>query len=674
MRYFKIEATIDEKNLVKNESDNENETLEDIIDKHKVREITEEFNKKNGLKAYIFLSEVMNDSFRLGAFLSDNLDLRELQAEFIKEINIKDFKSKIDEISFLEGINLIKKSDKNGFISDDGEILEKFGIDNLQRHFEDYFSEIVLEERRNSEIVKSLKYCIGTDKLSKEIQRIVKSEPKTEFMGHPVHYYIKTNDSDSIKFYYKSLLCTLYNQKRIFSKRVSFYNIYTERVDHDELEALFKNSVGGTIVINAVGDCFYNRKHFDEDDIKRYVEYVLQLLKKYKHQVLTIFCIPYDNKHFHELFFPIVNEVAFVNISENEVNFDRACGYLVKLAKERKVKHDSTLFYNLQKRLSYYPSELKTIFEKWYDENLRNSIYPQYKDAVVYLQKIDNSNANENAYEQFQNLVGLFEVKRLINKILCYNKLQKIYKDNGAISARASMHMVFTGNPGTAKTTVARLFARIMQENGLLSTGAFYEVSRQDLIAKYVGWTAKAVCNAFEKAKGGVLFIDEAYSLLDDRKGSFGDEAISAIVQQMENMRDDVIVIFAGYSDKMQNFLDRNEGLRSRIAHYVDFKDYSTDELYQIAEYFAKTTNMKFSDKAVAKIKDIFNTARSNPNFGNGRFARNLIEHAQMNMAERIMADGKVCFDFSVPQEISEDDIDFQTLGSKEKRAIGFSC
>ena len=131
------------------------------------------------------------------------------------------------------------------------------------------------------------------------------------------------------------------------------------------------------------------------------------------------------------------------------------------------------------------------------------------------------------------------------------------------------MHMVFTGNPGTAKTTVARLFARILKENGVLSKGDLIECGRSDLVGKYVGWTAVQVKNMFKKAKGSVLFIDEAYSLCDDRSGSYGDEAINTIVQEMENNRDDMVVIFAGYPKEMNDFLDRNPGLRSRIAFHA---------------------------------------------------------------------------------------------------------
>ena len=199
------------------------------------------------------------------------------------------------------------------------------------------------------------------------------------------------------------------------------------------------------------------------------------------------------------------------------------------------------------------------------------------------------------------------------------------------------MHMVFTGNPGTAKTSVARLFARILRENKILSEGHLVELGRSDLVAKFVGWTADTVKKAFSRAKGGVLFIDEAYSLVDDRDGSFGDEAINTIVQEMENKRDEVVVIFAGYPKKMEKFLDKNPGLRSRIAFHVPFDDYSTDELCDIAKLMAKKQDLNLTDDALEKMQEVFAVAREDEEFGNGRFVRNILEDARMAQASRLV-------------------------------------
>jgi AAA+ superfamily predicted ATPase len=200
------------------------------------------------------------------------------------------------------------------------------------------------------------------------------------------------------------------------------------------------------------------------------------------------------------------------------------------------------------------------------------------------------------------------------------------------------MHMVFTGSPGTAKTSTARLFAQIMKDNGLLSVGSLVEVGRGDLVGKYVGWTAQIVKSKFHEAKGSVLFNDEAYALVDDRCGMFGDEAINTIVQEMENMREDIVVIFAGYTDKMEEFLQRNPGLRSRIAFHVPFADYSSEELTQILALMAKKEAITLDAGVNAKVLPILEVARREQDFGNGRFVRNLFEQARMRQATRLLA------------------------------------
>jgi SpoVK/Ycf46/Vps4 family AAA+-type ATPase len=214
--------------------------------------------------------------------------------------------------------------------------------------------------------------------------------------------------------------------------------------------------------------------------------------------------------------------------------------------------------------------------------------------------------------------------------------MQKAFADRGMPNAKRSMHMVFTGNPGTAKTTVARLFAQILKDNKILSVGNIIECGRSDLVGKYVGWTAVQVKQLFQKAQGSVLFIDEAYSLCDDRNGLFGDEAINTIVQEMENQREDMVVIFAGYPKEMKDFIDRNPGLRSRISFYVDFKDYSPSELYDITKHIAGNNGYKMADDTYEKLIPIFEASVGTTNHGNGRYARNLVEKAQLAQALRL--------------------------------------
>ena len=241
------------------------------------------------------------------------------------------------------------------------------------------------------------------------------------------------------------------------------------------------------------------------------------------------------------------------------------------------------------------------------------------------------------AKKELEAMIGLSSAKELINKAIAKNKLNKICSEKGITKEKVSLHMVFTGNPGTAKTSVARLFAEIMKDEKVLSSGTFVEVGRADLVGPFVGSTAPLVKRRFKEAQGGVLFIDEAYSLCDDRENSYGDEAINTIVQEMENHRDDTIVIFAGYPEPMQQFLDRNPGMHSRIAFHVNFEDYTTDELCEITNLMITNKHMSITDAAMEKLRHGYDMVRWQEDYGNGRFVRKVIEEAEMNLAERLI-------------------------------------
>ena len=262
------------------------------------------------------------------------------------------------------------------------------------------------------------------------------------------------------------------------------------------------------------------------------------------------------------------------------------------------------------------------------------------EDICEQEESIKNRRPEGTAEKELDEMIGLAGAKALLHKAVAAFKLKKKYLDKGITQDRPSMHMVFTGNPGTAKTTVARLFAEIMRDEKILPSGQFVEVGRADLVGLAVGHTARIVKERFREARGGVLFIDEAYSLCDDYQGGFGDEAISTIVQEMENHREDVVVIFAGYSQPMQVFLDRNPGMVSRIAFRVDFDDYSVEELCGITRLMLSRKKLKITDAAMDRLKNNYILASGHEDFGNGRYVRKQLEEAEMNLAERVLAAG----------------------------------
>ena len=322
----------------------------------------------------------------------------------------------------------------------------------------------------------------------------------------------------------------------------------------------------------------------------------------------------------------------------------------------------------------WLPGDLKTLFDRWFSNYLREKVYPQYGSFAVSCQEIAQAKPIGSAFGELEAMIGLHSAKEVISQALDYYKAKKVFRDRGVKLDTPSLHMVFSGNPGTAKTTVARLFARIMKENGILSQGNLIEVGRGDLVGKYVGWTAQTVQKKFRAAKGSVLFIDEAYSLLDSQENSYGDEAINTIVQEMENSRNDTVVIFAGYPEQMERFLDRNPGLRSRIAFRVPVEDYSEDELYKIVEALAAAKGLRLDSGVHERLLPILREQMGMPDFGNGRFARSVVEKATMRQASRLIHGDVVHVSDRELQTLLPEDFTMNEVSVKSKRrTIGFS-
>lgn len=261
------------------------------------------------------------------------------------------------------------------------------------------------------------------------------------------------------------------------------------------------------------------------------------------------------------------------------------------------------------------------------------ALYNERGIALLEDEKTAHGNQEETktAREQLEELIGLEEVKELVKTQINHFKRQKERIELGYASKQnsLSMHMAFTGNPGTGKTVVARLVGQIMRDEGLLSVGSVREVGRQDLVAGYVGQTAPKVEKLFEENMGSVIFIDEAYSLLNGNgRDGFAQEAIDALIAQMENHRDDTVVILAGYADKIDELLASNAGFRSRVPNIVPFKDYSTDELCRILELHAAQDEYKLDKGTEKVIREYFDNVKETSGFGNGRDVRNLLERA----------------------------------------------
>ena len=242
--------------------------------------------------------------------------------------------------------------------------------------------------------------------------------------------------------------------------------------------------------------------------------------------------------------------------------------------------------------------------------------------------------------QELNNLVGLAQVKQEINSLINLIKVRKLREKYALPDMEMSYHMVFSGNPGTGKTTVARLVSEIYKELGVLSKGTLTETDRAGLVAGYVGQTALKVKEVVEKALGGVLFIDEAYTLTSsEASNDFGQEALDTLVKMMEDHRDDLLVIVAGYKDEMQHFLRANTGLVSRFNKFIDFPDYSLEELIEIFHGMAYRAGFIVDEEATAALQDYLSglDERAWKNFGNARGIRNTFEKIVVNQANRIV-------------------------------------
>ncbi len=244
----------------------------------------------------------------------------------------------------------------------------------------------------------------------------------------------------------------------------------------------------------------------------------------------------------------------------------------------------------------------------------------------------------EELLSELNAMIGLKEVKKQVRLMTDLIRVQQLRRQHHLPVPAASHHLVFTGNPGTGKTTVARLVAQIYRTLGVVEKGQLVQVGRAELVAGYMGQTAARTTAVFDTASGGVLLIDEAYALNQGTEDSFGREAVDTLVKLIEDRRDEVVVVVAGYPEEMDRFIDANPGLRSRFPRTIHFPDYSTDELTAIFESLCQESTYVLTPEARAQVREVFEQEPRTKGFGNGRLARNLFEAALERQAGRLVA------------------------------------
>ncbi|CAN5242011.1 CbbX protein [soil metagenome] len=259
--------------------------------------------------------------------------------------------------------------------------------------------------------------------------------------------------------------------------------------------------------------------------------------------------------------------------------------------------------------------------------------------ATTPSQMLEQSGARAVLDKLDAELIGLAPVKGRIRDIAALLLIDKLRAAQGLQSTPPSLHMCFTGNPGTGKTTVALRMAEVLKQLGYVRKGHLVAVTRDDLVGQFIGHTAPKTKEIVKKAMGGVLFIDEAYYLYKpDNERDYGQESIEILLQVMENHRDDLVVILAGYKDRMDTFFSSNPGMASRVAHHIDFPDYTEAELMQIAQLMLVGLNYRFDEGANAAFKDYIGLRRQQPHFANARSIRNALDRIRLRHATRLFA------------------------------------
>lgn len=460
---------------------------------------------------------------------------------------------------------------------------------------------------------------------------------------------------------------TFFNQSFVqeLKKEATLLIHLCDYLNHDEK---FVKSINDKVNPNQSNSFLFKAEHFFLSDIVSICE---RKTTDGNEKALFAFAYYYDalrNRHFaDEKAINTLNRlVSSQEFSENLKNIKKQSAiipanssltnFLIPTLSEANHDKLSEMQAHFEKFLQFsynLDAESKTLLKGILEEN--KSINPDNNSQVSYPPEHDSL---EKVLEELNGLVGLEAVKKDISELINLLEIQKKRSAEGLKNIEIALHTVFLGPPGTGKTSVARLLSRIFKHLGFLSKGQMYETDREGMVAGFVGQTATKVDKAVQESLGGVLFVDEAYSLTQNSLGNdYGAEAVNTMLKRMEDYRDDLAVVVAGYTEPMKVFIESNPGLRSRFNRYFIFEHFKPSELFLIFEAFCKKADFIVSEEAKEKLNDTFELlySKKDEGFGNARVIRNLFEKCVQNQANRIIK--LTAIDQEILKTISEEDI-----------------
>lgn len=449
--------------------------------------------------------------------------------------------------------------------------------------------------------------------LNKIIKYMEDYSKKLESNYLPFHITIETKDNNTINDL--TNIIKYYANKYNYVDNKNSINLSLYKLDKsDDLEKFFKeNGIITFTDLDSLGmqDVIYHKKFF----------YNLTLLTKNKNitilagkkDVLNSFLLS-DNSLKNIYCFNLVSVNPTVQDVYNEIT--------------KKTELSDGLNIKVLDYITETYPKCEDSFTTYVDNLYR---YISFNKEVPEIEKMKSV---DEVFEELNELVGLEKVKTSLHDLVDLITLKNKTKDDLKIN-NVNLHMVFLGNPGTGKTTVARMIGSILYNLKYIKQNKLIEVSSKDLVAEYVGQTAVKTMNVVEKAMGGILFIDEAYALADKNgENSYNGECIATLIKAMEDYRDELVVIFAGYTKEMQDFLDSNSGIVSRIGYTLEFDDYTNEELIEIFKGMVKKAGFVLDENAIPVINDLIDKNRDTKNFGNARFIRNVYEKTVINHAK----------------------------------------